>query len=96
LTDSRTLSKLIFMQFRFKPETKSRLIELAARSGRAPNDLVEDAMAGYLAELVEVRGTLDSRYGDSKSGRAKPVDGDAFLESLRQREVDLLKRNSPK
>jgi hypothetical protein len=84
------------MEFRFKPETESRLIELAARSGRAPDELVEDAMAGYLAELAEVRGTLDSRYDDIKSGRAKPIDGEAFFEGLRRREDDLLKKNPPK
>ncbi len=64
------------MEVRFKPETESRLNELAAKTGRAPDDLVEDAMAGYLAELSEVRQMLDSRYDDIKSGRVKPIDGD--------------------
>ncbi len=84
------------MEVRFKPETESRLIELAARIGRAPDDLVEEAMAGYLAELVEVRDALDSRYDDIKSGRAKPIDGEAFFEGLCRREDVLLKENSPK
>lgn len=84
------------MEVRFKPETESRLIELAARIGRAPDDLVEDAMAGYLGELAEVRATLDNRYDDFKSGRAKPIDGEAFFEGLRRREDDLLKKNSPR
>ena len=84
------------MELRFKPETESRLLELAARMGRTPEDLVEDAMAGYLAELSEVRETIESRYDDFKSGRTKPIDGEAFFESLRQREDDLLKKNSPK
>ena len=61
------------MEVRFKPETESRLNELASRSGRATDDLVEDAMAGYLAEVAEVRAMLDSRYDDIKSGRVKPV-----------------------
>ena len=84
------------MEVRFKPETESRLIELAARSGRAPDELVEDAMAGYLAELAEVRDTLGNRYDEIKSGRAKPIDGESFFEGLRKREEDLLKKNSPK
>ena len=96
LTDSLTISTLIPMEVRFKPETESRLLELAARMGRAPEDLVEDALAGYLAELAEVRSTLDSRYDDIKSGRVKPIDGEAFFEGLRQREDDLLKKNFPK
>jgi predicted DNA-binding protein len=84
------------MEVRLKPETESRLIELAARSGRAPDELVEDAMAGYLAELAEVRDTLGNRYDEIKNGSAKPIDGEEFFERLRLREDDLLKKNSPK
>jgi hypothetical protein len=84
------------MEVRFKPETESRLIELAAMSGRAPDELVEDAMAGYLAELAGVRDTLGNRYDEIKSGRAKPIDGESFFEGLRKREEDLNKKNSPK
>ena len=57
---------------------------------------MEDAMAGYLQEVAEVRHLLDRRYDDIKSGRVKPVDGEAFFESLRQREDVLLKNRSPK
>jgi hypothetical protein len=35
---------------------------------------------------------LDSRYDDLKSGRVKPVDGEAFFESLRQRENEIFKK----
>jgi hypothetical protein len=84
------------MEVRFKPETESRLHELASKSGRRTDDLVEDAMAGYLTEAAEVRNLLDSRYDDLKSGHIKPVDGEAFFETLRQREDELLKRRSPK
>jgi len=84
------------MEVRFKPETESRLIELAARTGQAPEDLVEDTMAGYLAKLAEMRDTIENRYDDFKSGRVKPIDGKAFFESLRQQEDDLLRKNSPK
>ena len=38
---------------------------------------------------------LDGRYDDSKSGKVKPIDGEAFFESLRQREESLLKKPSP-
>lgn len=84
------------MELRFKPETESRLLELAAKMGQTPEEFVEDAMAGYVAEISEVRETLESRYDDFKNGRTKPIDGKAFFESLRQREDDLLKKNSPK
>ena len=84
------------MEVHLKPETESRLQKLAAESGRAPDDLVEDAMAGYLLELAQARQTLDKRYDDIKSGRVKPVDEEAFFEGLRQREEELLKRRSAK
>jgi predicted DNA-binding protein len=75
------------MEIRLKPETESRLNELASKSGRRADDLVEDAMAAYLIEVAELRNLLDSRYDDIKSGRVKPVDGEAFFEDLRQREL---------
>ena len=50
------------MQVHLKPETESRLQELAAKTGRAPDELVEDAMAGYLQELAQIREVLDGRF----------------------------------
>jgi predicted DNA-binding protein len=84
------------MEVRLKPETAARLNELASKSGRPTDDLVEDAMAGYLAEAVELRNMLDSRYDEIKGGRVNPIDGEAFFENLRQREDQLLKRHPPK
>ena len=76
------------MKVNFRPETESRLQELAAKTGRAPDDLVEDAMAGYLQELAHVRETLDSRYDDTKSGRVKPLDGEDAFSRLRGKSED--------
>jgi predicted transcriptional regulator len=73
------------MEVRFRPETESRLQELASKSGRPPSDLIEDAMAGYLQELTEVREMLDSRYDDLKSGRVKTVEGEDAFAKLRQK-----------
>jgi predicted DNA-binding protein len=85
------------MEIRLKPETESRLNELASKSGRRTDDLVEDAMAAHLIEMAELRNMLDGRYVDDiKSGRVKPVDGEAFFEDLRRRESKLFKRRSPK
>ena len=82
------------MEVHFKPETESRLNELASKSGRPTDDLVEDAMAGYLGEVAEVRHMLDSRYDDIKRGRVKPIDGEEFFETLRQREDELLNQRT--
>ena len=73
------------MEVRLRPETESRLQELASQSGRPASDLVEDAMAAYLQELGEVRQMLDTRYDDLKSGRVRAVDGDAAFADLRRK-----------
>jgi predicted transcriptional regulator len=84
LTRLARLSRLRAMDVHFHPETESRLQELAQKTGRAPNDLIEDAMAGYLQELGEVRELLDSRYDDLKAGRVQPVDGEKAFADLRR------------
>jgi predicted DNA-binding protein len=89
-------SEFAIWNSRLAPETESRLTELASKSGRATDDLVEDALAGYLTEVAEVREMLDGRYDDIKSGRVKPIDGEAFFDSLRQREDELLNQRNPR
>ena len=88
LTVPQGLSKLTIMELHLKPETESRLQELAATTGRAPDELVEDEMTGYLAELTQVRNMLDGRYDDIKSGRVKPIDGEEAFARLRQKSQD--------
>jgi predicted transcriptional regulator len=73
------------MVVHLKPETETRLQELAATTGRAPDDLVEDAMAGYLAEMGQVRKMLDNRYDEIKSGRVEPIDGEEAFDRLRRK-----------
>ena len=88
LTVPLSVSKLTAMVVHLKPETESRLKELAATTGRAPDDLVEDAMAGYLAELVQVHKMLDGRYDEIKSGRVEPIDGEEAFDRLRRKSQD--------
>ena len=52
-----------------KARNRVSFAELAASTGRAPDELVEDAMSGYLAELSQLRNTLDRRYDQIKSGK---------------------------
>jgi predicted transcriptional regulator len=73
------------MEVHLKPETVSRLQELAAKTGRAPDELLEDAIAGYLQELALVRDMLDGRYDDIKTGRVQPLDGEEAIARLRRR-----------
>lgn len=51
-------------------------------------------MAGYFEQVALTRETLDRRYDEVKSGKVKPIDGEAFFESLREREDKLLKQRS--
>jgi predicted transcriptional regulator len=83
------------MEIRFSTETERKLKDLATQSGRGTDDLVEDAMAAYLEEVVQVRDTLDSRYDDLKGGRVKPFDGEEFFDKLRRREDELLSKRLP-
>ncbi len=78
------------MEVHFAPQLQAQIDQLAIETGCAPDKLVENAMAIYIAELVETREMLNSRYGDLKSGRVKPIDGEAFFESLRQRATSAL------
>ena len=76
------------MEVRLKPETESCLNELSSKSGRPTDALVEEALAGYLAEVSQVRNLLDSRYDDLNAGRIKPLDGDEAFERLRRSTKD--------
>ncbi|HET9400394.1 MAG TPA: hypothetical protein VFO34_05545 [Candidatus Acidoferrales bacterium] len=42
-------------------------------------------MAGYLAELTEVRGMLDQRFDDLNAHRVKPIAGEEALNRFRQK-----------
>jgi hypothetical protein len=84
------------MEVHLKSETESRLSGLASQSGRTTDDLVEDALAGYLAEVAEVRELLDKRYDDFKGKKVKPIDGEAFFDDMRQREDEMLRHRRPK
>ena len=70
------------------PETEARLQELAARAGLPADELVEDAMAGYLKELADVRDMLDGRYDEVKRGKVVPVNGAEAFARLRRKSED--------
>jgi len=83
------------MEVHLTPDVEAKLNALVTETGRAADEFVQDAMAGYFEELAEARAMLDSRYDDIKNGQVKPIDGEAFFESLRRREEALLKKHSP-
>ena len=83
------------MEVHFTPELERKLTT-SVKTGRATDDLLEDAVAGYVEELAGVREMQDSRYDDLKSGTVRPINGEAFFENLRQREDELLKPPWPR
>jgi predicted transcriptional regulator len=73
------------MEVHFAPELQAKIDQLAVATGCTPDKLIEDALAGYLAELVETRELLDSRYDDLKTGRVKPIPGDDVVAHFREK-----------
>jgi hypothetical protein len=66
-------------------ETAKKLDDLATTNGRAPEDIVEDALAGYLEEVASVRTMHGSRYDHLESARVKPIDGEEAFRRLREK-----------
>jgi len=83
------------MEVHFNPDLEAKLDQLARETGREMGELVEDIMVGYFEELHQTRELLNSRYDDLKSGRVKPIDGEAFFADLCRREDELLKKHAP-
>jgi predicted transcriptional regulator len=73
------------MEVHLTPDLEAKLNQLSAETERAKEELVQDAMAGYLIELSQVRGTLDARYDEIKSGMVKPLNGEEVFARLRQK-----------
>jgi len=71
------------MEIHFTPDVEKKLNDLAARSGRGTDELLQYALAGYFNELVKTRDVLNSRYDELKSGRVKPIDGEEAFARLK-------------
>ena len=73
------------MEVEFEPALQAKLEQIARESGRAATDLVQDAVAGYVDELAEMRQMLDSRYDDIRSGKVKMIPGDEVEAYFREK-----------
>ena len=67
------------------PDIQAKIDRWVAETGLGPDELIEDAMAGYFEELAQTRETLDRRYDDLKSGRVKPIPGDEVIARLHEK-----------
>jgi hypothetical protein len=73
------------MEIHLTPELQRKLIDVTTKTGRQIDDLVQEAVAGFVDELTAVRHMLDTRYDDVKSGRVEPVDGEEAFTRLRDK-----------
>jgi hypothetical protein len=73
------------MEVHFAPELQAEIDQLVVETGLAPDKLVEDAMAGYVAELVETREMLNRRYDDLKTGKVTPISRDEVIAHFREK-----------
>ncbi len=71
------------MEVHFTPDVEKKLNDLVAKSGRAPHEFLQDALAAYFDELAQTREMLDNRYDELKSGRVKPIDGEEAFAHLK-------------
>jgi predicted transcriptional regulator len=82
----RRLSRnLKAMEVHLAPDVEKKLNDLALQSGRGTDELLQDALAGYLDELARTRDMLNSRYDDLKSGKVKLINGEEAFARLKAR-----------
>ena len=67
------------------PDIQAKIDRWVAETGRRPDELVEDAMAGYFEELAQAQEMLNNRYDDLKSGRVKAIPGGEVISRLRKK-----------
>jgi len=71
------------MEVHFAPELQAKLDQLVIETGLTPDELVADAMAGYVAELAQTREILNSRYDALKTGAVTAIDGEEAFARLK-------------
>ena len=80
------------MEVHFTADLEKKLNDVAARTGRRADELVQDVVSDYVEAATGIREMLNRRYDDLKSGRVKPIDGKTFFETLRIREEGAARR----
>jgi hypothetical protein len=73
------------MEVRLTPDLEQQLTAAAAKSGRPVDELAEEAIAGYLSDLIPVRSLLDSHYDDVKWGKVTLVPGEEVEAYFREK-----------
>ena len=74
------------MEVHFSVATERKLQELAAESGgKNADELVQDVIEGYVAEVLQTHAVLDRRYAEVKSGAVKTIAGNEVEAYFKQR-----------
>ena len=73
------------MEVHFRPDVQAKLDRMALESGRQSDELLEDAVIGYVDELAHTREMLDRRFDGMESGRVQPIDGEEAYRRLMEK-----------
>jgi predicted transcriptional regulator len=73
------------MEVHFRPDLQAKLDRMALESGRPCDELVEDAVIGYVDELAQAREMLDRRFDEMENGRVQPIDGEEAYRRLMEK-----------
>jgi hypothetical protein len=71
------------MDIHLSDDLEAQVKYWVTETGRTVDELVADAVAGYLAELSQVRETLDSRYDQIKRGEVELLDGEEVFANIK-------------
>ncbi len=80
------------MEVHLTPDAQAKLEQMARDSGRGNDELVEDAVIGFYAELAWAREMLDRRFDDPESGRVKPIPGEEIETYFREKSAAARRR----
>ena len=70
------------MEVQFTPDVQAKLDQMARDTGRRSDELVQDAVIGFLDELAYTREMLERRYRDLETGRVQPIDSEEAYRRL--------------
>jgi len=73
------------MEVNLTPELEKELADLAVLSGRPADELVREAVSGFVDEIAETRRMLDRRYDEIESGSVKLIPGDKVEAHFREK-----------
>jgi predicted DNA-binding protein len=80
------------MEVHLAPELQAKIDQLVIDSGCPIEEIIEEAMEAYIADLAQAREMLDRRYDDLKSGKVKPIPGEEVEAHFREKSAARRKR----